>query len=166
MKSDYCFRLTIVTMALIFCVPCQSADIGRLFLSPTDRLALDDARRQRDLPTVVEPIDVIPDVVELDPGPIEDETSKPQIHVDGFVKRHGTSGTVWINGVSTYDGDLAPLNVDHQRTKIVGSRVQVAPLDAAASVILKPGQGFDPNNHEVAASYKLEDPTKFSDSTE
>ena len=79
------------------------------------------------------------------------------------MKRTGTSGTVWVNGESSYDGDMATLNINHLKTQIVGKKVKLMPLDDQGVVYLKPGQGFNPQSQEVTKSYETIDDSMVDD---
>ena len=96
-------------------------ELGRVFLTPSERAVLDQQREEYYLPPDINPIEEIPIEVVEEPEPGEEEVIGPALVVNGFVKRIGTSGTVWINGESTYDGDMANMNVDHLKTKIIGT---------------------------------------------
>lgn len=135
--------------------------LGRVFLSPAERTVLDKKRSDHYQATKQEPEEQLP-VAELPPPEVDLETDtiaeSPTVLINGFVRRHGTSGTVWINGESSYDGDLAASNIDHLQTKIVGRQVRVVPLnmpkDGEEPVYLKPGQHYDPNEHRVTDAFR------------
>ena len=162
MKKAFILRL-----GLVFGLLCWSSfgfaersvmDLGRVFLTPDERLALDKMREDRDAKSEQEevedaPLAELPEALEEimpEPAPLQ-----PSLEVNGFVRRHGTSGTVWINGESSYDGDLAASNVDHLQTRIVGERIRVAPLNSQQPVYLKPGQVYEPNDDKISDSYSV-----------
>lgn len=154
----YRTQLYVISLLSIFILPVPNAEplqpLGRVFLSPAERAALDKQREEFYSPPEIEPIEEIPLVLEQESPAAIEESVGPALLVNGFVKRAGTSGTVWINGESTYDGDMANLNVDHLKTKIVGKKVRVTPLDEQAVVYLKPGQEFIPEKGEIASGYQ------------
>ncbi len=141
------FELTIATAEAV-------GGFGRVFLSAASRAKLNKQREEFYTAPDIKPIEPLPVTIEQDPEPITDESFGPPLVINGFVKRSETSGTVWINGESTYDGDMANLNVDHLKTKIIGEKVRVAPLDDEAVVYLKPGQGFDPEKREITSGFE------------
>lgn len=157
------------SVVLGFAMPVFGADpkqdLGRVFLSPDERAALDTQREEYYLPADISLIEEMPIEVVEELKSDEDEIIGPALVVNGFVKRIGTSGTVWINGESTYDGDMANMNVDHLQTKIVGKKVRVAPINEQASVYLKPGQAFNPAKREIANSYELPAVSPFEENS-
>ena len=135
--------------------------LGRVFLSPAERTALNKKRSDhyqasKQEPEKQQPVADLPQP-EVDPEP-DAIFESPPVLINGFVRRHGTSGTVWINGESSYDGDLAASNIDHLQTKIVGRQVRVVPLNMPEAgeepVFLKPGQHYDPNEHRVTDAFR------------
>ena len=136
----------------------EATNLGRVFLTPDERVTLDKMRRDRDAKLEQEDVEQAP-LAEV-PEPLEElipeaPPLQPSLVVNGFVRRHGTSGTVWINGESSYDGDFAASNVDHLRTRIVGERIRVAPLNSQRPVYLKPGQVYEPNDDTISDSYTV-----------
>ena len=150
--------VTVITLMQVATAEPTGVEFGRIFLTPAERLALDKKRTahyaQNDLVVPETP----PELVEPEfPEQTMQENAQPspRLIINGFVQRHGTSGTVWINGESSYDGDLAMSHVDHLRTKIIGRRVRVAPLDTDESVYLKPGQVYEPTEQVVSDAYSV-----------
>lgn len=134
-----------------------ASNLGRVFLTPDERVTLDKMRRDRDAKSQQEDVEETP-LAEV-PEPLEEIIPEapphPSLVVNGFVRRHGTSGTVWINGESSYDGDFAASNVDHLQTRIVGERIRVAPLNSQRPVYLKPGQVYEPDDDTISDSYTV-----------
>lgn len=130
----------------------QAAELGRLFLTPAERAALDRTRH-----SVVEPLPEPtvdePTLTNLD---IDDEMSEAeaQITVDGYVSRSGGPATVWVNGTDTFQGDLSEFGIDARRVEVESSRVRL-PIDGGeAPVLLKPGQSFDPGMNVISDVYE------------
>lgn len=92
----------------------EAQEIGRLFLTPEQRAALDARRRAR-----------VPDKPAAAPA-----VASPVTRVDGYVRRSGGPPTVWINGESVTD------------TAPDGGRVPVDAGDGSRAR-LKPGESVD-----------------------
>ena len=148
-----------LVLMLTFSVCVQAAEVGhelgRVFLSPAERATLDKERAEHYSPTISEPVEPIIVVEEPESGEFMEvaQKPKPSLLVNGYVKRARTSGTVWVNGQSSYDGDLAVSEIDHLHTKIIGRSVKLAPLDDGEAIYLKPGQVFVPDENSVSDSY-------------
>jgi hypothetical protein len=63
------------------CASAQAQELGRLFFTPEQRVALDARRKAR-----------LPD------KPTAPVVAAPVTRVDGYVKRSGGRSTVWVNG--------------------------------------------------------------------
>lgn len=152
-----CTSMFLLVVLLFFDIAIATAEptneFGRVFLSAAERAKLNKQREEFYAAPDIQPIDPVPVAIKQNPEPISDEKLGPALLVNGFVKRAETSGTVWINGESTYDGDMANLNVNHLKTKIVGKKVRIAPLDDEAVVYLKPGQGFNPEKQAITSGF-------------
>ncbi len=81
--------LLIAALLAFAAAPAAAQELGRLFLTPEQRAALDARRKARvpDKPPVVEAV-----------------VESPITRVDGFVRRSGGRSTVWLNGVPTPEG--------------------------------------------------------------
>ena len=122
-----------------------AADLGRLFLSPTQRTAIDDARRS---------VKLDPDKPLLSPDEGTDSDLNPAaapatetVTVNGFVSRSAGTPTVWVNGHDGAPGQLSPPARD-------GQRVRVPLANGAGQVALKPGQSFDSGSRQVSDAYE------------
>ena len=155
----------VIPVLCCLAAPVFALDLGRVFLSPSERAELNLQREQYYQPVEIEPVEVIPFEAIPEPEIAADESSAQPLLVNGYVKRHGTSGTVWINGESTYDGDMANMNVDHLKTRIIGQQVLVTPINEKQSVYLKPGQGFNPNSQEISDGYEFPSASSAATST-
>ncbi len=145
------FTLTVLAF-LVTTAGVQAAELGRLFLTPQERAALDRARHTVKKPTVEQPrlVDIAPD----------DETPEAEapITVDGYVSRSDGPATVWVNGTDTFQGDLSEFGIDAQRVDIETSRVRLPIGGSDAPVLLKPGQSFDPGLNAISDVYERRDP--------
>ncbi|MGR8946407.1 MAG: hypothetical protein ACU84Q_00050 [Gammaproteobacteria bacterium] len=131
-------------------------ELGRVFLTPAQRAALDEKRVEHLQPSEPEPIEQLPVVqISEENDPAAETAPDPALMVNGYVKRANTSGTVWVNGESSYDGDLASSKLDHLQTKIIGRRVRLAPLTDEAAVFVKPGQIYVPEEGVISDSYSI-----------
>lgn len=149
--------IAVVTLEL-FTAPNVNAEIGRLFFTPDERAALERARRQvQEAPTVEpEPVPVrTPVVSEMPPQEV-----LPVITVDGYVKRSGGEGTVWVNGDNSYAGGAADGSIDPRTARIRGQRIAIAPGGKHPPVLLKPGQSYDPRSATTADLYEHPEPAR------
>jgi len=74
--------LAVAALAMLSCTQAHAQELGRLFLTPEQREALDARRRAR-----------LPDK----PAPVAAQ-STPTMRVDGYVQRSGGRSTIWLNG--------------------------------------------------------------------
>ena len=144
---------TVVVLFFLATAVCiQAAELGRLFLTPAERAALDRARHAVKEPAPEQTVDE-PRLTDVG---LEDEVpeAKAPITVDGYVSRSGGPATVWVNGTDTFQGDLTEFGIDAQRVEIESSRVRL-PIDGGeAPVLLKPGQSFDPGSNAISDVYE------------
>jgi hypothetical protein len=135
----------------IWALPVAAADLGRLFLSPGERAALDRARQAAALPAPAAPVEMpgerLVEDVEEGGSPL------PEVAIDGVVAKRGGGATVWVNGMEAGSGDLDPLGIDAARIEVDGGRVRV-PLAQGDGIVLKPGQRFDPASARVSDAYE------------
>lgn len=73
--------LAAVLVLLFAAAPARAQELGRLFFTPEQRVALDARRKAR-----------LPD------KPAAPVVAVPVTRVDGYVKRSGGPSTVWVNG--------------------------------------------------------------------
>ena len=126
------FSLAAVLIGLA--APLHAADLGRLFLTATERARLEELRA--------------PAPAAASNGAESLEASSGQaptpITVNGMVRRSDGTTTVWINGISSFDGDTEALPGYVDRARLSKGRVIVKEASAAQSVVVKPGQTYDP----------------------
>lgn len=123
----------------------HAAGIGRLFLTQSERDAL-DAARQGSIDVrqtkAAAPLPTLPETL----APSVEPPQEP-ITVNGYVTRSAGVATVWVNGRDGVPGKLAPPTHDGQRVKV--------PLGRGGSeVALKPGESFDPGSRQVSDAYQ------------
>lgn len=142
--------LLALVLAAVAVPPLPAADLGRLFLSPAERAALDRARRAAATPLVVAPVAEPAPLAPLDQAPVPPPAP---LAVDGLVARSAGAPTVWVNGVEAGTGELDAAGLDAGRIRVDGARVRV-PLASGGGVMLKPGQRFDPATESVSDAYQ------------
>jgi hypothetical protein len=110
------------------CPPAQAQELGRLFLTPQQREALDARRKAR-----------VPDK----PAAVQ---ASPSTRLDGFVKRSDGPTTVWINGEPLPDQVPEAPRVETGRGE---GRVSISVGESGNRAQLKPGQTLDRASGEV-----------------
>ncbi|MCX7626863.1 MAG: hypothetical protein N2Z69_00375 [Methylophilaceae bacterium] len=135
-------------LLLPFPVLAENATLGRLFLTPAERAALDIVRQNNKAPEKI-----------IDSSTVEEENTTevaptellPVITVQGYVKRNDGKGTVWVNGQPVREKS-AEQAFEVGRLHGNTSQVQIRLPAASQTVKLKPGQSYDPVSHILADS--------------
>lgn len=110
-------------------VPAFAEPLGRLFLTPEQRGALDARRKAR-----------LPDK----PAPVVMEPSTTRL--DGYVKRSDGKSTIWVNGESLREGPQA----DAPRFEGADpGRVSIPLGDDGSRARLKPGETIEVGTKQV-----------------
>ncbi len=126
--------------------PVVAADLpGRFFTTPEQRAMLDQLRYAP--PEVAEPEpepEPEPVMVEVEPEPPPPPPEVPGLRLDGYLKRSDGINTVWVNGVSSIDGDLDSFHVQPETRRIRDGKVRINIPVIEDSVTLKPGQIYQP----------------------
>jgi hypothetical protein len=120
--------LALCALSMLAAAPARGEELGRLFLTPEQREALDARRRAR-----------LPDR----PVPMAAHAS-PATRVDGYVQRSGGRSTVWLNG--------QPSREDSRESpgKVSGAGgVSVRLGDEGRDVSTKVGQTIDSASGQV-----------------
>ena len=121
-------------------------DLGRLFSTPAQRQALDQARERYD-PTRQEVIVRAGEaVVEEAPPPL------PDLSVEGVVIRSSGRNATWINGTGMLSGESTAEGIRVEADGRGGSVRFVLP-DGRDAGRLRPGQTLDPNIGRVTERY-------------
>jgi hypothetical protein len=144
------FACCLAGVLLASSVPAGAADLGRLFLGAGEREALDRARYESSIAAPREPAPPRPEPLEM---PQEPAVPAQAITVDGYVQRSGGPPTVWINGVDSYQGNLAEFGIEARDLALDQARVRV-PRAGGGTVRLKPGQSFDPEQSRVTEAWE------------
>lgn len=145
MKCKYLFLLSFIST-----VDAWSADsLGRLFLTPEQRVQLDGIRARRDprqpVIPVAEPAASVPAPAPQGPD---------SITYNGVVRRSDGKSTVWINGrpIDERSHIRSPRDIN-----VVGMRadgaVSVAIPQASRTAALRVGQRLDVSSGRIAESY-------------
>jgi len=124
----------------------QPAVMGRLFFTPAERAALDEARR-RPVAAVVTP-------AEKPPAPPAPE----YVTLNGVVRRNDGSTTVWLNN-KPISGNRSDEGLIVSRTTAPGA-VMVQVPQVGRSVNLKVGQQVEVNSGKVDEGYQLATPAR------
>jgi hypothetical protein len=140
----------------------HAQELGRLFLTPEERLELE---RRRDgivpqAPVVVDkPAPMEPAVVQGElPPPVQElgaakmlpeapPPEVPPITVNGVVIRGNGQTTAWVNGQNTMEGDFSADNIRVGRPQ--GKVVPIETPENLPNVRLKPGQTYDPSTNTI-----------------
>lgn len=103
-------------------------EMGRLFMTPEQREALDGRRKAR-----------VPDKPAAAPV-----VASPTTRLDGYVKRSGGPSTVWLN-----NEPVPEQGAEGPRIRAGETRVEVRIGEEGARVPLKPGQAVNRETGEV-----------------
>jgi hypothetical protein len=125
-------RITLALLLSALPVASGAQELGRLFLTPEQRTALDARRKAR-----------IPDKPAAAPV-----VESPTTRVDGYVQRQGGRSTVWLNGLPSTEG----VQADGVQVRPGGKdprSVSVTVGENERQFELKPGQKLDRGSGEV-----------------
>ncbi|MBT8445986.1 MAG: hypothetical protein HKO62_10665 [Gammaproteobacteria bacterium] len=140
---------SLLLTALLFLQPSigSAEELGRLFLSPSERARLETLRR-----TEAEAAQLASGLPEAAAEPVAEAAASPPpaaVSFDGIVTRSDGTRTIWVNGESSYDGRFPELPLTLRSG--APARVIVQP-EGADAVVLKPGQRWDPPGGEGNAA--------------
>ncbi len=139
-------RLACGLLLLVVTGAAPAAELGRLFLTPSERQAIDAALAARRQPVGASQAPRTTTAAREDAASAPPSAATPgPVTVNGYVARSAGPPTVWVNGSDAAAGRLSPPRAD-------GRRVAV-PL-GAGQVSLKPGQSFDPDTRRVSDAYE------------
>ena len=133
--------------------PVPAQEIGRLFTTPTERIQLDEARRQAQLPAIEPEVEPTPQPVarseEPEPEPVVD-----RLTINGVVRRSSGPGTIWVNGAEVERGGRTRDGIVVQDTGRGVRGVRIRLPSGADTIELKPGQEIDVSSGAVLESYE------------
>jgi hypothetical protein len=141
----------ILLAGMLLSFPTMADPLGRLFLTPAERAALDIVRQNsappEQLPSSTETEDEEAPQTQAAAEPL------PVITIHGYVKRSDGKNTVWVNGkpVQEKSGEKS-----YEVGRVQGNTGQV-PIRLPATgqtVRLKAGQSYDPANNRLADSLR------------
>lgn len=121
-------------------------ELGRLFTSATERMALNKIRNEepKSENVVVEAMEV-ENIIE----PIEEElVVQDAIVLKGLVHRSDGKNAAWINDSNTYEGSLESLNIQIKTEEIEPEQVQLTMPDNETKIKIKVGDYYDPQNKD------------------
>ena len=148
--------MILAVLVLLSAAHSATAELGRLFLSPSQRDALDRARYAAPV-TAIETEPAPGDM----PGLEADDSAEPEnrlpervVTVDGYVRRSAGPSTVWVNGTDSHQGNLAEQGLDARGLRLEQARVRVPRRDGETPLLLKPGESFDPETTHISDAYQ------------
>ena len=129
-----------------FAAVVQAQDLGRLFTTPEEREMLEALRRQPPKPQI-EAAPIVTPTVESAPV-------VPSVTMNGLVRRSRGRGMVWVNGVTSLEGDLDAQGIAVDVGAMRGTTLPVRIGNAPLAVGLKPGQTYDTGEAQVREVYQ------------
>lgn len=138
-RSARLLALLSVAWGLAIACPVQAGTtLGRLFLTPEERVKLERTRHAPQAMPVVE------GQAEAAPVPVD------PVRLDGYVERQDGHSSAWFNGVVVHDQmrDNGP-----QATEAVLPEVRVRLVDGS-EVMLRVGQTYDPLSNTIIEVYQ------------
>lgn len=149
--------------------------LGRLFLTPAERAALDIVRQNNRPPDkIVTPGETNEDDEAVDVGVAA--APPPVVTVHGYVKRTDGKGTVWVNGQPVQEKS-AIKDIEVGRMQGNTNQVQIKLPRTGQTIRLKAGQSYDPASgkmvdslrdlpqHKQEAASAMREPEKDKEST-
>lgn len=129
---------------------------GRLFLTPAQRAALDEARRHKVTDT---PKPLVKKPVMARPAKPEPPRPSGNVVLNGIVRRSDGESTIWVNGVAM-PSDAQTGKVQVAPVSGQTGVVQVPNSQAGSRVELKVGQKLDMSNGTVTENYANRTPAQ------
>lgn len=142
----------IVLLLAVWALPVPATELGRLFFTPAERAALDQARNGAEITAVIPAAP--PSAPALDLESLVPATPQPAITVNGYVQRSTGPATVWINGTDSFSGDLSAHAIKNRDVRIRNGKVEIESLDGTSRHSLKPGESYDPESEQVSDIYQ------------
>lgn len=140
-------------LCLLICTGVAGADFGRLFFTPAERAALDQARAARAAQPGTETAPPDPPPVPV-VAPAAVPPALPVLTLNGIVRRRDGLDTIWLNGMPGDAGATAVPGVRVRRAAR-GALLEFEAPQRAPPLVLKPGQRFDPATHTVNDAYAV-----------
>jgi hypothetical protein len=134
-------------ICLCFPSPAAGETLGRLFLTPEQRLSLETLRLQQ---PSVDSISKQSEAVST--APVSSPTASNTYVLNGLVLQRGNGYTIWLNGVP-YNRSNLPANVKIPKALSRGT-VSVTVPGSVKSYPLRPGQILDATTGRVREPYQ------------
>ncbi len=146
--------ILILSTLPMFAVAADLPPLGRLFLTPAERAALDVVRQNSRPPEkIITPGDATyEETKEGDSAPVE---LPPVVTVHGYVKRTDGKGTVWVNGQPVREKSTAN-NIEVGRLQGNTNDVRIKLPSTGQTVKLKAGQSYEPVSGKVGSLREIE----------
>jgi ribosomal protein L18E len=141
-------RSVLIALLVLASVPAfpNTGPYGRLFLTPQERAALEEARRHK----VRESAKPVKKAIAVSlPKP---ERPSGNVTLNGIVRRSDGESTVWVNGVAM-PGDAQTGKVQVAPTSSQSGVIQIPNTHSGGRVELKVGQKLDMSNGQVTERY-------------
>ncbi len=150
--SASCITAMILIMQVMPAYTVRAEDLGRLFTTPEQRIALEKSRRMQPEP------DLISEIVLPEEKPVVEETPKPEIGgitLNGLVYRKNGKSTAWVNNASTLDGNLANQYLQIDANNIDPDKVVIEIPAAETNIKLKAGETYVPVTEKIQSADNL-----------
>jgi hypothetical protein len=147
--------MTRLLILLLYCLPslamADATHLGRLFLTPAERTALDIVRLNNKPPEKIIKAGEKSENEQDDTA--EAPSPPPVVSVHGYVKRSDGKGTVWVNGQPVQE-KVATKDIEVGRLRGNTNQVQIKLPATGQTINLKAGQSYDPASGKVVDSYR------------
>jgi hypothetical protein len=155
MKKSMRCSLSLATLISVFAGSAQGEEpLGRLFSSPHERAALDQARQKFDKNGPVIGTNGTNGTNGAPGAPIEPRAAD-QITLDGYVRHSSGKLTAWINQTPQHDQEISQ---GIAVLKAGGRQTVSMQLPSGRKLNLKPGQTFDAGRGKVSEIYENSTP--------
>ncbi len=136
----------LVAIGLTLAAPAEAQRLGRLFFSPEEREALEEARREFELGGEVEPEPETP------LPPVQDAPVVRKLKVDGMVRRSDGLDSIWVNRTVVSGG----VTREGMRVEARGREVELRLPSGGELARLRPGQELDVESGAVTEGFERE----------
>lgn len=141
--------LTVLCVLTVSPAHSNTGEYGRIFLTPAQRAALDEARRHKAEPP---PKPVVKKVAPQRPATVEPPRPSGNVVLNGIVRRSDGEATIWVNGVAM-PSDAQTGKVQVAPVSGQTGVVQIPNSQAGSRVEIKVGQKLDMSSGTVTESY-------------
>lgn len=134
--------------ALLVVSTAMAGDIGRLFSTPADRIELDKLRSSLGQSTQI--YDAGAEIGENN----DQELNQTPLLLNALIQRSDGRTTVWVNGQRLQPQGVAEVATLRSRADKKG-QIKLRLNEEQRTVIMKPGQVWDPVNQRVVEQYRM-----------